>query len=451
MSLFNMLSTGASGMGASSTNLSVIGDNIANIGTTAFKGSTATFADNFPNLVQSSLNGVSQVGTGARLADVAMDFSQGSRNVTSSPIDVAILGQGFFQVASGDEMFYTRDGSFHLDVDNYIVNAEGLRLQGFQAINGTVTTNIGDMKVDAAGAPQKATDTITLTATLSAEADFATEPFAAARAATPFDGSINAPTLDQLSLLADYSTSVTVYDSLGLAHDVTLFYERTTAAPDTWTVTAVVDGGQVDTNGDGTPDGVAGHAFEIGVGTVQFDTNGVLVANSGIAPVAGWTFAGADPFAPTYEFGLDPAGQPTAGELSMNGTTSFVRSISQNGYAAGQLDNLRVETDGTLIGIYTNGQEFALGQIAIATFDSTAGLDRAGGNLFRRTPQSGDPALGVAGVGGRGTTSGYALEGSNVELEDQFVAMIKAQRSYQANTGVISTADEALQRLIQLV
>jgi flagellar hook-basal body protein len=120
MSLFNMLSTGASGMGASSTNLSVIGDNIANIGTTAFKGSTATFGDNFPNVVQSSLNGIAQVGTGARLADVAMDFSQGSRNVTSSPIDVAILGQGFFQVASGDEMFYTRDGSFHLDVDNYV-------------------------------------------------------------------------------------------------------------------------------------------------------------------------------------------------------------------------------------------------------------------------------------------------------------------------------------------
>lgn len=450
MSLFNTLATGASGMGASSTNLSVIGDNIANIGTTGYKSSSATFADNFPNMV-SGLGGVAQIGTGAQLSNVALDFGQGALTQTSNAIDVAVLGQGFFQVANGSDLFYTRDGSFHLDADNYVVNSQGMRLQGYQAVDGTMTSTIGDLMVSSNGAPQKATETITMTATLSAEADFATEPFASARTATPLDGTANAPTMDTLSQAADYSTSVTVYDSLGLPHDVTMFYERTTAAPDTWTVTAVVDGGQVDTNGDGTPDGEPGHAFEIGTGTVQFDTTGALVANSGLTMAGGWTFPGADPFAPTFEVGLDPAGQPTAGELTMTGTTSFVKSISQDGYTAGALDNLRVEQDGTIVGIYTNGQELALGQVALATFDSNAGLDRVGGNLFRATSDSGDPALGVAGVGGRGTTSGYALEGSNVELEDQFVAMIQAQRSYQANTGVIRTADEALQQLIQLV
>jgi flagellar hook protein FlgE len=285
---------------------------------------------------------------------------------------------------------------------------------------------------------------------LSADADNTTEPIDALRTATPFDGSAAAPTMDQLSD-ADFSTSVTVYDSLGLSHEVTMFYERDSTTPDTWNVYAVVDGGQVDTNGDGTPDGIPGHAFEIGAGTVSFDTQGNLVANSGITPVGGWTFPGSDPFAPTFEFGLDPAGQPTDGQLTMSGETSFAKSISQDGYAAGALDSLRVEQDGTVTGVYTNGEELALGQIALATFDANAGLSRVGGNLFRATSESGEPALGVAGVGGRGSTSGYALEGSNVELEDQFVRMIQAQRTYQANTGVIRTADEALQQLIQLV
>lgn len=451
MSLFNTLATGASGMGASSTSLSVIGDNIANIGTTGYKSSTATFADNFPNVV-SSLGGPAQLGTGAALNGVALDFGQGALQQTSNAIDVAILGQGFFQVASGDQMYYSRDGGFHLDADNYVVNAAGLRLQGYQAVDGTVTSTVGDLQVNGNGAPAQATTEITLSATLAADADISTgDPFAAIRAATPLDGTAAAPTMDTLSQAADFSTSVTVYDSLGLPHDVTMFYERDSTNPSTWNVTAVVDGGQVDTNGDGLADGFAGSAYEIGSGTVTFDTQGNLSATTGITLSGGWTFPGADPFAATFDLGLDPAGQPTNGSLTLTGTTSFVSSIAQDGYAAGSLDSLRVESDGTLTGVYTNGQELALGQIALATFDSVAGLDRVGGNLFRATSDSGDAALGAAGVGGRGSTSGYALEGSNVELEDQFVQMIQAQRSYQANTGVIRTADEALQQLIQLV
>jgi flagellar hook protein FlgE len=450
MSLFNTLATGASGMGASSTSLSVIGDNIANIGTTGYKSSSATFADTWPNLV-SGLGGTAQIGTGATLNTVAVDFGQGALQSTTNAIDVAVLGQGFFQVASGSEMYYTRDGQFHLDADNYVVNSAGLRLQGYQAVDGTVTSTVGDLQVNGGGAPQKATETITLTATLSADADILGDPFEDIRAATPLDGSGAAPKMDTLSQAADFSTSVTVYDSLGLPHDVTLFYERDSLTPSQWNVTAVVDGGEVDTDGDGVPNGTPGAAFEIGAGTVEFDGSGNLVANSGITGAGGWTFSGADPFAPTFEFGLDPAGQTTPGSLTMNGTESFVKSVNQDGYAAGALDSLRVEADGTVTGVYTNGKELALGQIALATFDATAGLDRVGGNLFRATSDSGDPALGIAGVGGRGTTSGYSLEGSNVELEDQFVRMIQAQRSYQANTGVIRTADEALQQLIQLV
>lgn len=450
MSLFDTMNTGASGMGAGSTNLSVIGDNIANIGTVGFKSSGATFADSFPNLVN-GLGGVAQVGTGASLSNVAIDFGQGTVSSSSSAIDVAILGNGFFQVANGDEKYYSRDGSFHLDPAGFVVNSSGLNVQGFQSVDGTITSNVGNLQLDTSGIPQSATSTVTLDATLSAEADFATEPFDALRTATPLDGTAAAPTMDTLSQNADFSTSVTVYDSLGIAHDVTMFFERDSAAPDTWNVYAVVDGGTIDTNADGVPDLQGGQAFEIGTGTVQFDTDGNLVANSGIAINPGWTFAGSDPFAADFDFGLDPAGAATEGALRMTGNTSYVTTISQDGYAAGNLDNVRVDQDGTLIGMYTNGKEQDLGQLAIATFSSNSGLDRVGGNLYRATLDSGDPALGAAGEGGRGTTSGYALEGSNVELEDQFVHMIQAQRMYQANTSVISTVDEALQQLIQLV
>ncbi|MEQ1572036.1 MAG: flagellar hook protein FlgE [Myxococcota bacterium] len=451
MSLFNTLNTGASGMGASSTTLSVIGDNIANIGTVGFKGSAATFADAFPNVV-GGLGGLSQIGNGAMVGDVAIDYAQGNLNQSGSALDVAILGSGFFQVSGGDgEMYYTRDGSFHLDADSFVVNSAGMRLQGYPAIDGTVTSALGDLQIDGGEIPQQATTEVVLSATLSAEADFTDEPLDALRAATPLDGTAGAPTLEQLSQAADFSTSVTVYDSLGKPHDVTLFFERDSASPDTWNTYAVVDGGQVDTDGDGLPNGTPGSAFEIGTGSVTFDTDGNLVSTTGITPTAGWTFPGTDPLAANFAFGLDAAGNATEGELRMGGTTSYLTSIAQDGRSSGTLDGLRVEADGTLIGTYSNGEEQALGQLATATFASNAGLDRVGGNLYRANANSGDPAMGVAGSGGRGTVAGYALEGSNVELEEQFVHMIQAQRSYQANTGVISTADEALQQLINLV
>ncbi|MEQ1504719.1 MAG: flagellar hook protein FlgE [Myxococcota bacterium] len=450
MSLFNTLNTGASGMGASSTNLSVIGDNIANIGTVGYKSSRATFADAFPNLV-SSLGGPAAVGTGSGLGDVGLDFGQGALTQTGNAVDVAILGTGFFEVANGDQKFYSRDGSFHLDADNYLVNSAGLHVQGFQALDGTLTSTVGDLQLDAGPVPQQATSTITVDATLSAEADATDEPLDAIRTATPFDGTAAAPTLDTLSQSADFSTSVTVYDSLGIPRDVTLFFERDSASPETWNVYAVADGSQVDTNGDGVADGTAGAAFELGSGTVTFDTDGNLASTTGITMNAGWTFPGASAMSPTFAFGLDAAGNPTDGGLTMSGTSSFLTSIGQDGHSAGTLDSLRVDPDGSIVGQYTNGEERALGQVAIATFSSVAGLDRAGGNLYRATDDSGAPALGAAGVGGRGSVNGYSLEASNVELEDQFVMMIQAQRSYQANTGVIRTADEALQQLIQLV
>lgn len=454
MSLFNTLSTGASGLGAASTSLAVIGDNIANIGTYGFKGSNATFADSFPNYV-SGLGGVAQVGSGARFGDSAVDFAQGTIAATASAIDVAIVGNGFFEVSDGQNNMFSRDGSFHLDLNNTLVNTQGLAVQGYQALNGVVTSTVGDITIDPAGMSQQQTTNIDVTANLAPNPLLlpTVNEVADLQAAQPFDGTLGAPSLDQVTAAADYTTSVNVYDSLGKSHAVTLVFEKddTSGVPNQWNVYAVIDGGEVDTDGDGAPDGIPGQAFEIGEGTVQFDTAGNLIANSGMSSVAGWTFPGASVFAPTFNFGLDALGNTTPGGLTQQGTESYTTTIAQDGYAAGTLESIEIDPDGTIRGVYTNGQDEAVGQLALATFSSNAGLERLGSNLYGATIHSGEPALGAAGAGGRGTTSGYSLEASNVDLEDQFVAMIQAQRSYQANTGTIRTANDALQQLMQLV
>jgi len=471
MSLFSTLNTGAAGMTASSTNMSVIGDNIANLGTTGFNGSATRFVDTFPNTV-AGLGGLQQIGTGVRVGEVATDFAQGTLNETTSAIDVAIVGNGFFQVRQNDEFYYTRDGSFHLDASNALVTSSGLRVQGYAAINGVIPPSVvGDIVVDPAGIPQQVTSTIQLDATLAADADIGLGTAAdnlvdVLRTATPFDGTATAPTILDVTQAGDFSTSVTIFDSLGLKHDVTVVFERDATAPDTWNYYAMVDGSEVDTTGDGINDGVAGNAFEIGTGTVQFDANGDLTNHSGMIVTApGWTFGGSAGFVTQgngvpggpYDLALNLGGDPNAlgftegGSIRMTGSESYVTAVSQDGFGAGVLEALRVDQDGIIFGQYTNGQEQALGQVAVATFQAESGLERLGSNLFQDDNLSGQASLGVAGTGGRGTITGFALESSNVELEEQFVNMIRTQRMYQANTGVIRTADEALQTLIQLV
>lgn len=443
MSLFGTLNTGASGMLASGTTISVIGDNIANVGTTGFKSTEARFADVFPNVVY-GLGGANTIGNGTRLAGITTDFGQGSATSTGSALDIAVMGNGFFEVADGANRYYSRDGGFHLDPNGFVVNAQGLRLQGYQALDGSITSAIGDLQVDPSGIPQQATTAISLDATLSAET-----PVNTAFAALTLDGTAAGATLAEAGAAADFSTSVTVFDSLGVSHDVTMMFERT--GPDTWSYHAVIDSGEVDAaTASFIPAG--GQALEIASGTLQFDGDGNLITHTGpTASAATWNWTGADPYTFDAELGLDSTGASTPGSIRMAGSTSYTTTITQNGYGAGVLASLSVSGDGTIIGNYDNGKQQALGQVALATFASTSGLERLGNNLFRTSLQSGDAALGVAGAGGRGDTQGFSLEASNVDLEEQFVSMIKAQRVYQANTGVIRSVDEALQQLVQLI
>jgi flagellar hook protein FlgE len=424
--------------------MSVIGDNIANINTVGFKRSRQTFAEAITQSVWTT-RGVSRIGTGSTVQGIDTMFIQGSLDNSGSPLDVAVSGKGFFQVAHDQEKYYTRDGSFHLDEEGSLVNSSGLKVQGYQALNGTLTSKIGDISADVLYIPQQETSEVVLTAVMSAESDFATTPYSAlAKTGTPAGASFQ-----DLSEAADFSTSTVVYDSLGRSHEVSVFMERT--GPQDWTWSAIVDGSEVDLDGDGIVDGELNFGLEVASGTFSFDGDGALDGFTETATAATWSWPGADPFSFTLKTGMDASGNETEGQMVMAGSQASVTAISQDGFSSGGLSGLRVNPDGVIFGDYSNGTEVVLGQIALALFPSDYGLDRIGGNLYRKTLNSGEPALSAPESGGRGATSSYALERSNVDLETEFVNMIQAQRAYQANTGVIRTANMTLQELVRLI
>ena len=213
---------------------------------------------------------------------------------------------------------------------------------------------------------------------------------------------------------------------------------------------ALADAGDTEIAALGTT-GTDGAAFQIATGTMTFDTNGNLTAVTQ-TDATGWNFegAGANP-AYVFDFGLDTAGNATDGQVSQWNGDSAVTSITQDGYGTGVLSSLDVETDGTITGTYTNGEELVMGQVALARFQSNQGLERVGSTLFRETIESNSPAIGAPDTGGRGSIAGNAVEASNVDLEEQFVNMITSQRAYQANARVVDTANSTLQELVNLV
>jgi flagellar hook protein FlgE len=442
MSLFNTLNSGATGLGAAGLGLAVIGDNIANLNTTAYKRNRAAFADMLPSTI-GTMAGPEAVGRGVRTAAMVTEFETGSLQRTGSALDVAIGGSGWFQINDGRQDLYTRDGSFLMDNDNYIVTSSGHRVQGYLAEDGEIGPIVGDLRIDPNRVPQRETSLIELSANLVDPS----EPDAlATNALQGFAGQLdgNTVSIGDVSTAADHGTSLTVYDSLGRAHDAVIVFEMVgqTGTVTDWEYSVIIDGGEVDTGGAMGTDGMA---FEIQSGTLSFDeaqppeTRLTITEN----PAAtGWNWPGATEFTPT----VDLSSMTYAG-----GDEFSVRTIAQDGYGVGDLVRLNIDPQGRIFGQYTNGQEAVLGQFALATFQSESGLRRLGGNTFGASLESGEPAVSAAGTGTRGNITGYALEGSNVVLEDEFVNMIQVQRTYQANASVISTVDETLQALVNLV
>ncbi len=426
MSLLSSLNTGAAGLETNSIELEIIGDNIANANTVGFKASRAAFQEQLARTVIGQ--GPSQVGLGARLQTVQRIITQGALTTTSRATDVAIDGGGLFIVkgAGTQSTYYTRAGQFTFDKDGYLVNLQGLRVQGFSSnAQGVIQPAIGDLQVGTATSPPLATTTAVIKANLSSTAlPPAVSPFAPGNAVAT----------------SNYVSSISVYDSLGAAHQVDTYFVRTVAG---WDYHALTDGG-------GLTGGTAGTATEIANGTLTFGASGQLTAKT----TAGGPFnpkGAVNPQAINWNFGTSTG----AGGTGLDGITQFASPsstsfLSQDGYPAGDLASLNIDKDGQLVGAFTNGRDRVIGQLAVANFQAEDTMERVGGNLYRSNLDSGPPNIGAPGTGPHGAVVAGTLEQSNVDMAGEFVRMIAAQRGFQANSKTLTTADQLLAELMTL-
>lgn len=398
-----------SGMNAATADLNVTSNNIANSNTTGFKQSRAEFGDVYPT----SAYGLSKntIGAGVRLQQVAQQFNQGTVENTGRALDLAINGKGFFTLSAGGSMVYTRAGNFGTDKDGFVVNPAGQRLQVYPpSASGTGfdTGTLRDLQLATGDAAPKATSTTSILTNLPGNAS---EPATAA-----FDP------LDPTSY--NYTTSMTVYDSLGTAHSQSMYFVKT-ANPNEWTLHTTIDGTEV---GTGT--------------TLQYSSTGQLASPSpGMITLPSYTPA--------------TGGAPMDITLDMGKSTQFgngfsVAALTQDGHATGRLTSIEVSPEGVVQARYTNGVATPLGQVVLTNFANPQGLQASGDNAWAETFESGQPRQGFAGSSEFGSVQGGALEASNVDLTEQLVNMITAQRNFQANAQMISTQDQITQTVINI-
>ena len=411
---------GLSGLNASSKNLEVIGNNVANANTIGAKASRAEFGD----MYASAINGTS-IGIGVNLQAVTQQFTQGNITTTDSPLDLAINGTGFFEVSNGSQTLYTRNGQFQADKDGFLTTNAGLKLIGYPAAkDGTIQPGAAvPLQLPTGGVDPNPTSKVTIQMNLDAR-KATTLP-----ATTPQIDFTDAKTYND-------ATSVTVFDAKG--QDVALTYYFQKSATDTWNVYATANGASVNVDGAGNP---------LPITTINYPSNG----GTPTSPL------GTVPFdIPSTTNAAGATTLPITGvALDLTGSTQFgagfgVTSMAQDGYAAGQLTGVTVENSGIVMATYSNGQAKPAGQLELATFRNPQGLSPLGGNLWARSYASGDPTVGTPGSGNLGALQAGALEDSNTDLTAELVDMITAQRVYQANAQTIKTQDQVLQTLVNL-
>ncbi len=411
---------GLSGLNASSKNLEVIGNNVANANTVGAKTSRAEFGD----MYASAING-SGIGIGVNLQAVTQQFTQGNITTTSNPLDLAINGSGFFEVSNGTQTLYTRNGQFQANKDGYITSNAGLKLVGYPAAkDGTIQPGAAlPLQLPTAGVAPNPTSKITIEMNLDAR-KAVTLPLT-----TPQIDFSNAATYND-------ATSVTVFDAKGQDVALTYFFQK--AATDTWNVYATANGKSINVDVSGNP---------LPATTINFPANGGKpTAPAGPVPIS-------IPSTTNAAGATTLAISPVA--LDLTGATQFgsgfgVTSMVQDGYTAGQLTGVSIEKTGIVMATYSNGQSKPAGQLELATFRNPQGLNPLGGNLWARSYASGDPTVGTPTSGNIGALQAGALEQSNTDLTGELVDMITAQRIYQANAQTIKTQDQVLQTLVNL-
>jgi flagellar hook protein FlgE len=412
-----------SGLRAHQTKLDVAGNNIANVNTVGFKASQTVFEDTLSQVLRNGAapNGdvagtnPAQVGLGVKVAGITTNFGQGSTQNTGRASDFMISGDGFFVTKVGNEQLYTRAGSFDTDGVGNLVTPDGAKLQGWMAnALGVVDPNgpLVDLRIPTGQvlAPV-ATTGASLAGNLSA---------------TPVAGE------------TAVTSQISMYDDLGNAHPVNVAMTRNATPANSWTVN-FTDTSTATADSAGTALGSV--TLQFADGTVAGQPAGTLIAPAPATyslPAAGGAW--------TKDVDIDLSKLTQFGGKS----DAAAKTTADSGSAMGVLQGYSLASDGTIVGIYSNGLRQNIGQLALATFTNPGGLEKAGNSSFRAGDNSGNPLVGQAGTGGRGSLSAGALEMSNVDLAEEFTGLIVAQRGFQANSRVITTSDEILQDLVQL-
>jgi flagellar hook protein FlgE len=426
-----------SGINATQTYLDTIGNNIANVNTDGYKQQDVDFVD----LLSEQISGATAppspsgsgaginplaVGSGVRVGAISSDLSDGSLQQTDQPNDVAISGSGFLVAEQGGQQVFTRNGQLSTDANGNLDTPTGGLIQGWQAVNGQINTNapIGAVTIPTGQViPAKATTEITMGGNLPAWSGSGTS--------TPV------------------TATVTAYDSLGDAIPVTLTFTQVAGTPNAWTVQGSV------TNASGNPQTLWAAGSEP---TINFDpVSGQVGSISGVTANSNGSFSlpvGAMPAGFTFPSGdtwnIDFPAPGTAASFTQFAGGSTAEAVNQDGASAGTLTSYSINSNGTIVGSFSNGQTATIAQLALANFANPGGLDSIGNLDFVTTPNSGQPEIGAPGSGGRGTLIGGSLESSNVNLANQLTDLVVAQEAYQANTKVVNTDSTVTQSLVQM-
>ncbi len=461
--MMRSLYSGVSGLQNHQTRMDVIGNNVSNVNTTGFKRGRVNFQDMISQQLSGAarpteeLGGVNpkEVGLGMTIATIEQVFTQGNLQSTGVSTDVAIQGNGFFIMKNGEESFYTRNGAFGLDRDGTLVNpANGMRVQGWMAreLNGEMVVSTAATPTDlvipvGSKDPAKATTNVNFACNLNKNTPEILEGASASDIAK-----------------GTWSTEQKIYDSFGNEHLLNVSFRRVVGNPNQWEATVNIDPDNADFTqtrvGLGTTDGVQ-NTFIVNfdnfgrlasvtdtAGNVTNPEGEIVLQTSFTVPNANADENG-NPYRQTMNISLGTIGD-MKNTITQSASKSTTKAYSQDGYTLGYLDNFKIDSTGTITGVYSNGTNRVIGQLALATFANDRGLEKAGDNTYVESNNSGMASIGESGVAGKGSLLAGALEMSNVDLSEQMTDMIVTQRGFQSNAKTIQTADTLLETVLSL-
>ena len=461
--MMRSLYSGVSGMQNHQTRLDVIGNNIANVNTTGFKRGRVNFQDMISQQMSGAakptneVGGVNpkEVGLGVSVAAIDTVFTQGNLQSTGISTDVAIQGNGFFVMQNGEKTYYTRAGNFSVDNEGTLVNpANGMKVQGWMAreINGQMIMQTAGSTEDliipvGSKDPAKATQNVNFACNLNKNTPEIME------GASPED-----------VLKGTWATEMKIYDSFGNVHMLSVDFVRVPGNPNQWRATVNIDQENADVTQ--TRVGLAGtdgmeNSFLINfdnTGTLQSVTDsagnvsnpsGEIIVQTSFTVVGSNPDENGNPVRQNFNINLGTIGSQK-NTVTQSASASSTKAYSQDGYTMGYLDNFKIDSSGTITGVYSNGTNRTIGQIALATFSNQNGLEKAGDNTYVQSNNSGMANIGTSGIAGKGSMLAGALEMSNVDLTEQFTDMITTQRGFQANSKTIQTADTLLETVMSL-